>query len=193
MSAPVVPIVPSRRPAPARIVGFALLLAGVSWALGAFAAWPLTLAPADSARLRISLRHVPAFVASGERPSAEDIARLPAHMRPADPGRQTTGRRADVAVRVAVDGQPRLDARYRPTGFRRNGPVHAYDELALPPGARHIAVALVDLAHGTTTAEWAGVVRVAAGTAPLLEYRDGDGWQMLIREERAPGRQGRLP
>ena len=169
-------VVPSRRPGLLRVAGFVALLVAVSWGLGAFSAWPWTVNAPGSVRLRISLRHVTGFTAGVRARSAEEIARLPAHMRPKDASVPTTGRRADAVLTVTLDGRPALTRTYRPTGVRRDGPVYAYEELEVAPGRHVVGVTLADAGTGQA---WPLTrdMELAPGRAPLVEFVAGGGWQ----------------
>lgn len=169
--------VASRRPGPGRIAGFAILLAAVSWSLGAFAAWPWTASAPDAAVLRVSMRHVSAFASPGTRLSDAEIAKLPPHMRPRDPARPVTGRRADVTLAIGVDGAPLFTQTYRPTGFRGDGPVYAYEELSVAPGRHAVRVTVTDQGAGGPARErvFARDIDFAPGQAPLVEFA-GEAW-----------------
>ncbi len=169
-------VVPSRRPGPARIVGFAALLIAVSWSLGTFSAWPWTATAPDEAVLRISLRHVTEFSGAAPLPTAEEIAKLPPHMRPKDASRPATGRRADATLTVAIDGSRVLERRHRPTGLRHDGPIYGYEELRVAPGRHAVTVVLAEDGTGARAWSWSGEIGFTAGGAPLLEYADA-GWQ----------------
>jgi len=168
--------VPSRRPGPLRVAGFVVLLVGVSWALGAFAAWPWAATGPGDARLRISLRHVTGFSAGARLLSAEEIAALPAHMRPRDAGVPTTGRRADAVLTVTIDGRAALARTYRPTGLRRDGPVYGYEELDVAPGRHVVSVTLAEAGGGRA---WPldRTIEFRPGRAPLVEFAPGVGWR----------------
>jgi len=169
-------VVPSRRPGPARVVGFVALLVAVSWALGAFAAWPWKATEPGAARLRISLRQVTGFSAAGRARSPEELANLPPHMRPTDPTAPATGRRAAARLTVTVDGRPALSRTYQPTGLRHNGPVYAYEEIVVTPGRHLVSLTLADTGSGR---EWplTREIAFAPGRAPLVEFATGVGWQ----------------
>ena len=68
-------IVPARRPGPARVGAFLVLLAAVACGLAIFSAWPWPAWPRGSALLRLSVRHVTAVVQAGPRQRPEDLAR----------------------------------------------------------------------------------------------------------------------
>lgn len=146
------PVLEDRRPSRGRLAGFALLLVAVSWGLGAFAAWPWTASAPGVALLRISLKHVAPVAVAARALSAEDLARLPRHMRPqSTEGARTTARR-DTRLVVRVDGRSVLDAAYRPAGLRHDGPTFVYEEVSLPPGRHVLDIALTDVEPGTEPA-----------------------------------------
>lgn len=169
-------VVPERRPGLVRIAGFAVLLAAVSWGLGAFAAWPWAASEPGTARLRISVKHVTGFAAALAVRSPEELAKLPRHMRPTDPERQTTGRRRDAGLVVTVDGGEALRRTYRPTGWRRDGPVYAYEEVVVTPGRHAVEVRLSET--GAPDRAWTArrEIDFREGRAPLVEYVPGAGW-----------------
>jgi hypothetical protein len=139
-------VVPSRRPSPGRLIGFLALLVAVSWALGAFAAFPVALSAPGEAALVVAFKHVAPFEAAGLALRPEELERLPRHMRPESPEGVGTGRRVDTLLRVALDGRPLLDKRYRPGGLRHDGPTFAYEEVRLPAGRHRLEVTVADAA-----------------------------------------------
>ncbi|MBI3031555.1 MAG: hypothetical protein HYY64_18800 [Candidatus Rokubacteria bacterium] len=138
-------VVESRRPSWGRLIGFLVLLAGVSWALGAFAAFPLPLSAPDRAVLTIAFKHVAAFEGEGRERSKEELEKLPRHMRPVNE-RSRTGRRVDTVLRVELDGRRLLEKTYRPGGFRHDGPTFAYEQIPVPPGGHRLVATLRDAA-----------------------------------------------
>lgn len=167
---------PPTRPRVFQVATFAVVLASVSWALGAFAAWPWPAQDPGAAHLRISFKHVTAPLSGGTTLSAEELAKLPAHMRPRDGARAASGRRGDARLTVELDGQPVLAKTYRPTGLRHDGPVHAYEEVRVRPGRHRLTVALAGDAAGdrhVLTRE----VDVPPGRAPLVELVSGGEWR----------------
>ncbi len=162
-------VVAARRPRPAQAAGFVVLLLAVSWGLATFSAWPWTATPPGSARLRVSFKHVTGF--SGPVVRQRDVERLPAHMRPLDGARPTTGRRADATLTVEVDGARVLARAYRPTGLRR------YEEIAVTPGVHVVRATLAEDAGAGRQWSTTATVTFAAGRAPLLEFRPGEGWR----------------
>jgi hypothetical protein len=66
------------------------------------AAWSWHASEPTGAIVRISFRHVSGFAGAVERRSAEELARLPAHMRPLDAGRPATARRSEARLTVTA-------------------------------------------------------------------------------------------
>jgi hypothetical protein len=182
------PMVEDRRPRPARLLGFALLLSAVAWGLGAFAAYPWAASDPDAAMIRIAFKHVAAFEHEAQARAKEEIEKLPRHMRPSSPDRARTGRRVDTLLRVELDGRALLARRYSPGGLRHDGPTFAYEELAVRPGRHRLRVTLADSAggqHVEPVGDQAGAparrweldeeVVVAHGQALLVEYSEDTG------------------
>lgn len=173
------PVVEDRRPRVGRLVGFALLLAAVSFGLGAFAAAPWPASAPDAAMLRVAFKHVAAFEHSGTVRSKEEIEKLPRHMRPASPERAQTGRRVHTLLRVEVDGRTLLERRYAPGGLRGDGPTFAYEELPIRPGRHALEVVLADEAPAgvSTPRQWRlrEEVEIGKGQAPLVEFSEEAG------------------
>jgi hypothetical protein len=169
-------VVPERRPGAGRVAGFLIVLVGTAWALGALAAWPWRATQPGIGIVRISFRHVSGFAGAVERRSAEELARLPAHMRPLDAGRPATARRSDTRLTVTIDGATVLERTYRPTGFRRDGPVYGYEEQRVAPGTHQVTVTLADVETGTLGWTASRALPIEDGAAPLIEYQAGRGW-----------------
>ena len=178
------PTVEDRRPRPGRLAGFALLLGAVSWGLGALAAYPWAASDPGAAMIRVAFKHVAAFEHAGPARSAEEIAKLPRHMRPTSPERAQTGRRVDTVLRVELDGRVLLERRYSPGGLRGDGPTFAYEELAVRPGRYRLGVTLADGAAGGAAGaaprRWQldEEVVIGPGQALLVEFSEDTG---LIR------------
>ena len=104
-------VLETRSLSPGRLVGFVLLLSGVSLGLCVFSAFPWTGSPPGAAVMRVAFKHVGAYEQAAAALSPEEIAKLPRHMRPASQERARTGRRVESHLRVEVDGRPLLDRR----------------------------------------------------------------------------------
>jgi hypothetical protein len=178
------PVFESRRPSPSRLIGFAVLLATVSWGLGAFAAWPWTGSDPRSAVIRVAFQHVAAFEHEAATPSKEEIEKLPRHMRPQNLERSQTGRRVDTMLRVALDGRVVLEKRYSPGGFRHDGPTFGYEEVVVQPGGHRLEAVLADAqaeradVQGRRRWEMSQQVEIGAGRALLLEFSEDSGLQL---------------
>lgn len=138
------PIVESRRPSAARIAGFLVLLAAVSWGLGAFASYPMRIVRSEDGLLTIAVKHVAAFEHEERKLSEEELEKLPRHMRPPDQRRSRTGKRVESLLQLTLDGRRVLEKRYQPSGVRKNGPTLIHEELPLSPGAHRLEVVLAD-------------------------------------------------
>lgn len=175
------PLLESRRPSGGRLAGFALLLAAVSWALGAFAAFPWAASEPDAAVIRVAFKHVGAFEQAGPLRSREEIERLPRHMRPPSPERARTGRRVPTVLRVEVDDRLLLEKSYAPGGFRHDGPSFGYEEIPVTPGRYRLRVTLADQrperAPDGARRQWRleQEVDVAGGQALLVEFSEAAG------------------
>ena len=143
------PVVESRRPSVGRLIGFLILLVGVSWALGAFAAFPLMLSAPHDGVLKVAFKHVTTFQREGRALSREELEKLPRHMRPQSPERSRTGTRVDTVLLVELDGQRLLQNTYRPSGLRHDGPTFAYEEVSVPAGRHRLKAILTEAAKGT--------------------------------------------
>lgn len=175
------PMIEPRRPPVPKFIGFVLLLCGVSWALGAFAAYPWRASDADVAVVRVAFRHVAAFAEAGIQRSQEEIEKLPRHMRPASPERGQTGRRVDTRLRLEVDGRSLLERTYAPSGLRHDGPAFAYEEVVVAPG-RHTLVVVLSEAAPAAAGErpprrWEARqdVDIPPGRALLIEFSETSG------------------
>lgn len=168
----------TRAPGPGRIVGAAILFGAAGWALALLASWPWQASAPDAAVLRVSLRHVSGFSEAARARSAEELARLPAHMRPKDGAAPVTGRRSDATLEVRLDGRPVLSRTYRPTGLRRDGPIYAYEEIPVPPGRHALSIVLADPGAGDRRWPIERDVEIRAGRVALAEFGAETGWRL---------------
>jgi hypothetical protein len=148
------PIVEERRPTTVRLVGFGLLFGLVACGLATFSAFPWLASAPDAALLKVTFQHVAAFERAGRQLSAEELAKLPRHMRPQGGVQAATGRRASTHLALSLDGRGLLARRYRPGGFREDGPTFAYEELAMPLGAHRLEAVLADGDDAATGRRW---------------------------------------
>ena len=129
---------PSRRASAVAGVGLAAAIGVVVAAMSVGPWWP---AAGDEPVLVVSFKH-PGRVGEDCRvPSAEELANTPVHMRRE---RICERRRADVRLRVHVDGELVLDRAYPPKGIWGDGNSIALETLAVAPGPHEVRVQLGD-------------------------------------------------
>lgn len=95
----------------------------------------------EEPRLAVSFKHPGALTEVATGPTPEEIAKLPVHMRPQ---RTTERRRADVRLKVVVDGAVLLERTYPPGGIWGDGPSVALEEFPVSAGRRRVSVFLSD-------------------------------------------------
>jgi hypothetical protein len=113
-----------------RAAGLALALA-LTASIAALSRVPYTAAEADHALIRLSWRTPGAYVEECRRPSAEELERLPAHMRREE---ICEGRVLPYRLRVLINGRVIYDEMVRPSGAREDRPLYVYRELPVRPG-----------------------------------------------------------
>lgn len=118
----------------AAAVGVTLFLAGLI-ALGS--SFPLPGDPPSDGILRLDWRLRGEEAGGCLRPTAEELAELPAHMRNPD---ACVGGLPPYRLRVWVDGEIRLHDTIRAGGIRQDRPLTVYDEIPLAPGRRHVRI-----------------------------------------------------
>ena len=119
-----------------RIVGAALailVLAAVVWASNA----PITANRSADAVLRLAWSARPERVEKCRQRSAEELARLPQHMRQPIECEGTT---AEYRLQVRIDGALVADRVFHGGGLRRDRRLYVFEELAIPPGQASIDV-----------------------------------------------------
>ncbi|MEX0912399.1 MAG: hypothetical protein WD737_12470 [Gemmatimonadota bacterium] len=117
------------------LVGTLVAVAGV------FIMAALTRVPWDvgetHAFVRLSWRTPGEFVEECRRPSAEELAALPVHMRREE---ICEGRMISYRLRVAIDGRAVIDESVRAAGAREDRPLYVYRDLPVSPGDHEILV-----------------------------------------------------
>ncbi len=103
--------------------------------LALFARLPLGTDP-EHGVIRLSWRHVGASIA--QRLSDEDLAALPAHMRPPDQVAQVQA--VDYQLEVSVDGDSVLSQTVRPGGLKRDRPLFVFESLPVAPGDHQLEI-----------------------------------------------------
>lgn len=130
------------------------LVAGLSLAAAlALAIWGATrvgyAAPGlDQPELVVSFKHPGQSAEKCRDPSAEEIAKAPVHMRPK---KVCERRRADVRLRVTVDGNTIVEKAYEPKGIWHDGNSIAIERIPVSAGSRLVRVEVGDTPEPT---EW---------------------------------------
>jgi hypothetical protein len=125
----------------ARAAAGAAAALGLVAALGAIAHCPLGEPPRESA-LRLALRTQQAKLEVCRDRTAEELARLPAHMRQRRLCRPTA---VDYRLTVEVDGARRLERVIAHRGVRRNRPLVVDELIRVAPGLRRVAIEFVPI------------------------------------------------
>ncbi len=95
----------------------------------------------DQALLRISFRHPGKIATDCRTRSAEELAKLPVHLR----AEQDCDReRSPVHIRVEIDGQLLHDEVVAPAGLRKDGASSTYRRLPIAAGEHHLKVMIND-------------------------------------------------
>jgi hypothetical protein len=122
--------------------------------------------------LVVSFRHAGKASQHCHELSAADKARLPVHMRPKK--QICERRRADVRLRVAVDGKPLFERAYAPTGIWGDGTSVGLERIAVPPGEHEIVVEVGDtLDRNDWSVRTERRVRFEAGRGEVVVFEAG--------------------
>ena len=113
-------------------MGIALL-----WGVAGLSRVPISGAGDDEALLRLSWRTIGVRVEECRRRTEEELAALAEHMRTPE---VCTGREADYALSVVVDGDSVVQDTLIPAGARRDRPIYVFQDVPLAPGRYHVAV-----------------------------------------------------
>jgi hypothetical protein len=111
-----------------RAAGLALavvLMAGLVWASNA----PMITNPSPRPRLRLAWSARPERIENCRQQSAEELARLPAHMRQAVACEGTT---AEYRLQVRIEGALVADRVVHGGGLRRDRRLYVFEEVVLP-------------------------------------------------------------
>ena len=98
---------------------------------------PWTPEPSGQAMVRLSWRAVPPSVEDCHAPTEDELAGLPAHMRPRE---LCSGRALPFRLRFVLDGRVVVDEQVVGAGARRDRPVYVFHELRTDPGSHRIEV-----------------------------------------------------
>jgi hypothetical protein len=117
---------------PGTLIAVAFVLA-----VGFLSQRPLPGEPPEEAALRLSWRVRGEEVGECPRPTAADLARLPAHMQNPD---ACLGPLPTYRLQVRLDGEAVIDRRVEGAGARGDRPLYVLEELRLDPDTFRIEV-----------------------------------------------------
>ena len=122
--------------------GQALLFAAFALVIGVFSRWPVYhhLGP-DQAVIKVSFAHTGKPVSDCRPLSAEELAKLPPHMRAP---MRCPRERSPVTMEVDIDGQAVLRRTANPSGLSRDGASSMYQRVQVAAGEQRIAVRMKD-------------------------------------------------
>jgi hypothetical protein len=119
-----------------RTSGGALALVAIA-ALGLLSGVPYTPDTAEYAVVRLAWRARGARVHRCRRPTAEELAQLPPHMRPEEICERGI---TPYRLRVALDDAPAVDELVRAGGARGDRPLFVFHDLRVSPGAHRLMI-----------------------------------------------------
>lgn len=192
----------------APVLGILLALAATA-ALGALSQAPYarTASPAPLLRLAWRVRGTP--VHQCRRLTAEELARLPPHMRRTE---ECERRILPYRLHVLVDGRTVIDHLVEAAGARSDRPLYVLDEVTLPPGEHLVEIAFTrepqaeeapeheqaetpeeearehagDTAASPARLTFSGRLALGAGEIALVTY-DPDRQALVLRGAARPG------
>jgi len=145
---------------------------------------PLSLGGSDGAALRLSWRTDPVAVEACRSRSAEELARLPVHMRTPT---VCSGGATPYLLRVTLDGREQLRDTIVASGARADRPLYVFREIGIEPGPHELAVVYVPLKNegAQPPAEapslgWSGTVAAPPGRVVLVTV-DAAGRSLQVR------------
>jgi hypothetical protein len=161
--------------------------------------------PADHALVRLAWRARGTRVRECRHRTAEELARLPVHMREDE---VCEGRVLPFGLRVRLDEGAGDSAVIRPAGAREDRPVYVYRDLLVTPGSHRIRVEFariglgsdslsekehLELPHPEHAEALAGPARVVLDTVVTLGEReialvtyDADAQRLVVRGKTGP-------
>jgi len=155
------------RPAPYGVV----LAAALTVAVAGLSRFPYRAEPPDRGVLRLSWRYTPPAGEDCRRPTSEELAELPAHMR--NPNACLRDPRT-YRLRLSVDETPVFDESLGTTGARRDRPVVVYREVPLSAGGHRIDVRFEESRAGGQRSgpalSWTRSVTVEPHEVIVIEY-----------------------
>ena len=121
-----------------KTLGSVLVVAAAA-TLAALAGVPYAAEPAQHAVLRLAWRARGERIRRCRRLSAQELARLPVHMRPANEEVCERGS-TPYRLRVTLDDALVVDELVRAGGAESDRPLFVFHELAVTPGVHHVAI-----------------------------------------------------
>jgi hypothetical protein len=180
---------PVARRTGAIIVAFAGVLT-----VGALSRAPYTADPAEYGVLRLAWRARGARVEECRRLTADELERLPPHMRQVE---RCEGRMLPYRLQVRVDTARALDELLQAAGARHDRPLYVYHELPLEPGTHALVVTFTregEIPAGAREEDEGTPARLAldtvVGLSPrriLLVTYDDDIRRLILRDGPPPG------
>lgn len=164
-------------------LGALALAVALTVAVVALSRVPLDDAGADAALLRLSWQMRGDVVETCRELSAEELERLPVHMRNPE---ACEGRARTYRLAVEVDGRSRIRKRIEPGGVRGDRPMTVLEELNVEPGRRAVRVEFAPMDAEASTEPWVlqDSLHLSAGQVVLITLGDGEAG-LVVRE---PGR-----
>lgn len=151
-----------------------LIAAGALAAIGALSQVPYDPEEADQAWLRLSWRARSMSIDTCRALTAEELERLPAHMRRPE---VCEGRLAPYRLRLEIDGMLVEDVLVAGRGAREDRPLYVFRELALAPGSHRIGIDFRLADHELESREGAPrplsihrTIELAAGQVALITH-----------------------
>ena len=102
---------------------------------------PYTFFDLEDSMLRFSIKHAGRHVKEEAMPTAEELKKLPPHMRVRVP---KAGERFPVYVEVEIDGKKVISNSYKPGGLKQEGASYAYEKVIVAPGIHKVIVRMSD-------------------------------------------------
>ena len=155
---------------------------GLTFVMAGLSRVPYAAHPDPDAVLRLSWRIRGEALAECAVLSAEELARLPVHMRNPE-ACQRRGR--SYRLRAWIDGVPIVDRVMAPAGVRGDRPLYVFEEAPIPPGTHTTRVtfepvAVDSVASGNAGPSWSGTLRVGPRDVALITLgRDATGAERL--------------
>ncbi len=118
-------------------IGGLILGAVLCLAIAAGSRIPWTPVPDGSGLIRLSWRTVLPSIEECREPTEDEVAHLPAHMRPAE---VCTGEPIPFRLRFSLDGRVVVDEVVVGAGRGVDRPVHVYHEVPVRPGTHRVDV-----------------------------------------------------